>query len=206
MASSVTPPPSGGGRPHHASPASFPAAAAASSASALYGLAGGIPLIKSPALRIPPRPQLPVAQLHPLPPALEAYFVYDFHLEDYVLRQPRAALASARHAAEVYLAQRQKAKKMREEEQLRMIAPGWRPDAPALIPQRSETRTITHASGGGVGASGGGEQQGHVDACADPGGSSRTDASEAQKQNDLMAEMLDRLEAMDAAGSASKLM
>lgn len=96
-------------------------AAANSSAQAegsLYGLCAHVPLIKSPAVRVPPVISLPPT-LHPLPPNLHDYFVYPFSLEKFVL-----------DAAE----RRERVRK----EELQRRAPGWSGDAGVLEPTRRQ--------------------------------------------------------------------
>lgn len=82
----------------------------------LYGLCARVPLIKSPAVRVPPPVALP-SSLHPLPPNLQEYFVYPFSLERFVL-----------DAAD----RREKARR----EDLQRRAPGWSEGAGMLEPIR----------------------------------------------------------------------
>lgn len=205
-------------------------------ASALYELAESVPLIKSPSLRIPARPELPVAELHPLPPSLEPYFVYDFHLEDYVLKtapasgfqqqqqqlqvhslnlvallqrppssgiageqntstassplERLAALRAIRARSEQLLMDKKLAERKREEQRLRQVAPGWKPDGPTLVPDQA-VRKQTLPSPQAPGADGN---------VGEKNGTQKDQQQEAKegKRKDSMEEMLDRLEAMDA--------
>ena len=178
--------------------------ASTSRSTSLYELASSVPLIKSPSLRIPPIPAVPV-DLHPLPPALEPYFVYDFHLEDYVLRSPASApgstapgsfgpaaqleaLRKTREQAERYLIERKRREKEREEEQLRMIAPGWKPDGPALVPTPLAGKRESAMRDSGVDAGIMQGQEGH-----------QQQQTEAEQERDGLTEMLDRLEKLDTA-------
>ena len=55
-----------------------------SGTASLYSTCASLPLIKSPALRVPAPVTLPPT-LHPLPPNVQDYFVYPFSLERFVL-------------------------------------------------------------------------------------------------------------------------
>ncbi len=201
-----------------ARPGSSSAAGSSSSPSSLYALASRVPLIKSPTLRIPSIPTLPV-DLHPLPPALEPYFVYNFSLEEYVLRPApaggpapssssggggeggalaprlgpaaqRRTLRSTQEAATAYLAERARAAKQKQEDQLRQLAPGWRPDGPGLlIPSRKSTEKEKVAQALDTPLSGGNADAAH---------SQSPKAHGAGGEQDEIAAMLDQLELMDS--------
>lgn len=81
-----------------------------------YALCSKVPLIKSPAVRVPAPVSLPT-NIHPLPPNLQEYFVYPFSLEHFVL-----------DAADRRERQRQ--------EDLRKRAPGWSEHGGVLQPTR----------------------------------------------------------------------
>lgn len=84
--------------------------------SSLYATSSRVPLIKSPAVRVPPPIVLP-NNLHPLPPNLQDYFVYPFNLERFVLENA------------------DKREKARKQDMLKR-APGWNEDGKVLEPTR----------------------------------------------------------------------
>lgn len=84
--------------------------------SSLYATCSRVPLIKSPAVRVPPPIILP-NNLHPLPPNLQEYFVYPFNLEHFVLENA------------------DRREKARKQDMLKR-APGWNEDGKVLEPTR----------------------------------------------------------------------
>lgn len=82
----------------------------------LYATCARLPLIKSPALRVPPPVSLPQT-LHPLPPNIHDYFVYPFSLEKFVLDT----------------AERREREKR---EELQRRAPGWTEGGGVLEPTK----------------------------------------------------------------------
>lgn len=94
------------------------------SVTSLYALAAHVPLIKSPAVRVPPPIQLPQT-LHPLPLNVQDYFVYPFSLERFVL-----------DAAD----RREEARR----KDLQRRAPGWNETSDVLQP--TVRRTVDHTS------------------------------------------------------------
>lgn len=140
----------------------------------LYSLCARVPLIKSPAVRVPPPVTLP-SSLHPLPPNLHEYFVYPFSLETMVL-----------DAAD----RRTRAKR----EDMQRRAPGWSEGAGVLEPVRRE-------AGGGAGtpfaasaSTGGGGDGGAAGAGATSAGATPAPPQAVENDIDEMARMLDRLE------------
>ncbi|PWN33007.1 uncharacterized protein FA14DRAFT_162178 [Meira miltonrushii] len=87
--------------------------------SSLYATCSRVPLIKSPAVRVPPPITLP-NNLHPLPPNLQEYFVYPFNLEHFVLENA------------------DRREKARKQDMLKR-APGWNEDGKVLEPTRRPT-------------------------------------------------------------------
>lgn len=92
----------------------------------LYALSSHVPLIKSPAVRVPPPIQLPPT-LHPLPPSVQEYFVYPFSLERFVL-----------DAAD----RREEARR----KDLQRRAPGWNETSDVLEPTRRSHTTSSETS------------------------------------------------------------
>jgi hypothetical protein len=90
-----------------------------SGTSSLYATCSRVPLIKSPAVRVPPPIILPT-NLHPLPPNLQEYFVYPFNLEHFVLENA------------------DRREKARKQDMLKR-APGWNEDGKVLEPTRRPT-------------------------------------------------------------------
>jgi len=90
-----------------------------SGTSSLYATCSRVPLIKSPAVRVPPPIILP-NNLHPLPPNLQEYFVYPFNLEHFVLENA------------------DRREKARKQDMLKR-APGWNEDGKVLEPTRRPT-------------------------------------------------------------------
>jgi hypothetical protein len=86
----------------------------------LYFSCSSLPLIKSPALRVPPPVTLPPT-LHPLPPNIHDYFVYPFSLEKFVL-----------DAAEK--------RKREKREEMQRRAPGWTEGGGVLEPTKKAAR------------------------------------------------------------------
>ncbi|KAF9239283.1 hypothetical protein BU15DRAFT_74706 [Melanogaster broomeanus] len=99
-----------------------------------YAAAGHVPLIKSPALRVPPPVELP-PDIHPLPDSVTPYFVYPFTLEPHVLTVEREAL----------LRSREDEKERRRREALRRVAPGFEGNGTVLTPVRASPET--HGAG-----------------------------------------------------------
>ncbi|CAO1636588.1 unnamed protein product [Parajaminaea phylloscopi] len=103
-----------------------------------YDAASRVHLIKSPSLAVPTPATFPT-DVHPLPPDLQAYFVYPFSLESYVLsaNSPTAKTIDELHARhDSFLRWRDEEKKRRERERLRRVAPGWSGETAVLQPTK----------------------------------------------------------------------
>ncbi|KAF8136955.1 hypothetical protein EV363DRAFT_1155899, partial [Boletus edulis] len=109
-----------------------------------YAAAARVPLIKSPAVRVPPPVQLP-PDIHPLPDSVTPYFVYPFVLEPHTLslessRQSTLATYAARRQG--LLRTREEKKEQRRREALRRVAPGFDGNAETpLEPVSMRTRS-----------------------------------------------------------------
>ncbi|KAI6104399.1 hypothetical protein F5141DRAFT_1007078 [Pisolithus sp. B1] len=93
-----------------------------------YAAAANVPLIKSPALRVPPPVKLP-PDIHPLPDSVTPYFVYPFTLESHVLAlesSRRNTIAAHAVRREALLRARDDERQRRKREALRRVAPGIR--------------------------------------------------------------------------------
>ncbi|EIW77242.1 hypothetical protein CONPUDRAFT_92448 [Coniophora puteana RWD-64-598 SS2] len=125
----------------------------ASTSKSPYRDAVSAPLIQSPALRVPPRIELP-EDIHPLPDTVLNYFVYPYTLEPHILtlesnRRSTLAVHAARRQAllDARAEDRERRRKAAEDErerrrreELRRVAPGWEGHAgAALVPTRTET-------------------------------------------------------------------
>ncbi|KIM33861.1 hypothetical protein M408DRAFT_60182 [Serendipita vermifera MAFF 305830] len=144
-----------------------------------YGEAGNVPLIKSPALRVPKLVQVP-PDIHPLPDSVSAYFVYPFTLESHVLalenqRQQTLATHAAQRSA--YLAGRAAEQERRRREMERLKA------------------DVDLGRGGVV--------AGFASASAAASGVGGT---HAQREEQMMADLVESLAKLDAAHSASSLL
>lgn len=115
-----------------------------------YDTASRVRLIKSPSLDVPDHVSFP-RDVHPLPPDLQAYFVYPFSLESYVLapNNPSARTIEEVHAKhQSFLIWRDEERKRRERERLRKLAPGWTGETAVLQPnKRGSLRASTGPSG-----------------------------------------------------------
>ncbi|KIK95555.1 hypothetical protein PAXRUDRAFT_826903 [Paxillus rubicundulus Ve08.2h10] len=106
--------------------------------------ASHIPLIKSPALRVPPPVGLP-PDIHPLPDSVTPYFVYPFTLEPHVLavessRRERLSNYVARR--EALLRSREDEKERRRREALKKVAPGFNGDGTMLTPDSDRRSSV----------------------------------------------------------------
>ncbi|KIJ61444.1 hypothetical protein HYDPIDRAFT_31313 [Hydnomerulius pinastri MD-312] len=109
------------------------------SAQSQYAAAAHVPLIKSPALRVPPPVELP-PDIHPLPDSVTPYFVYPFTLEPHVLTvesSRRSTLASHLARREALLRSREDEKERRKREALKRVAPGFDGNGSVLTPMRA---------------------------------------------------------------------
>lgn len=134
---------------------------------------------------MPARVTLP-PDIHPLPDSVTEYFVYPFTLEPHVitLEQARRRTLSA-HAArrEALLASRAEDKERRKREALRRIAPGFEPQGAPLVPVRKSLDA------------GSASQQQHVKEVVDE---MHKNVAGEEKVRDVMADLVDSLERMDA--------
>ena len=92
-----------------------------------YDLARKVHLFRSPSFSLPPPITFPT-DLHPLPPDLQAYFVYPFSLEAFVidLTNPNSRTIEELHKSHAsYLQWRQEEKQRKEQDRLKRVAPGW---------------------------------------------------------------------------------
>ncbi|KAI6045232.1 hypothetical protein EDC04DRAFT_2636570 [Pisolithus marmoratus] len=108
-----------------------------------YAAAANIPLIKSPALRVPPPVILP-PDIHPLPDSVTPYFVYPFTLEPHVLAlesSRRNTLATNAARREALLRARDDERQRRKREALRRVAPGFEGNGAVLMPVRVNSDT-----------------------------------------------------------------
>jgi len=106
-----------------------------------YAAAAGVPLIKSPSLRVPQLVSIPPT-IHPLPDSVTAYFVYPFTLEPHVAHieaTRQSTFNSLMDRCEAHLKLRQEEKERRKKEALWKVAPGFEPSAGTLVPQRVGT-------------------------------------------------------------------
>ncbi|KAI1797977.1 hypothetical protein LXA43DRAFT_875818, partial [Ganoderma leucocontextum] len=141
-----------------------------------YAAASGLPLIKSPSLRLPRPVQLP-PDIHPLPDSVTAYFVYPFTLEPHVLTveaSRRSTLAAHTARREAHLKARDEENEQRKREALRRIAPGFEPMSTPLVPTK-------RFSGVPI-----------------PPTSSLADGSSHRRTKSVMEELVDHLEALDS--------
>ncbi|KAI9460809.1 hypothetical protein HD554DRAFT_1564446 [Boletus coccyginus] len=111
-----------------------------------YAAAARVPLIKSPAVRIPPPVELP-PDIHPLPDSVTPYFAYPFVLEPHILTlesSRRSTLATYVARREGLLRSREDEKEQRRREALRRVAPGFDGNAgTSLEPMRSHGTTAS---------------------------------------------------------------
>ncbi|KAG9311683.1 hypothetical protein JVU11DRAFT_7920 [Chiua virens] len=115
-----------------------------------YAAAARVPLIKSPAVRVPPPVELP-PDIHPLPDSVTPYFAYPFVLEPHIL-----TLESARrNTLAAYTARRQNLLQMREDdnerrkrEALRRVAPGFDGGGTPLEPVRQTQMGVSSTTAG----------------------------------------------------------
>ncbi|KAI6158177.1 hypothetical protein BKA82DRAFT_131262 [Pisolithus tinctorius] len=117
-----------------------------------YAAAANVPLIKSPALRVPPPVQLP-PDIHPLPDSVTPYFVYPFTLESHVLAlesSRRNTIAAHEARREALLRARDDERQRRKREALRRVAPGFEGNGAVLMPVRqpSAGRSVDGANNG----------------------------------------------------------
>lgn len=108
-----------------------------------YAAAANVPLIKSPALRVPPPVQLP-PDIHPLPDSVTPYFVYPFTLESHVLAlesSRRNTIAAHEARREALLRARDDERQRRKREALRRVAPGFEGNGAVLMPVRVNSDT-----------------------------------------------------------------
>ncbi|CAO1630126.1 unnamed protein product [Sympodiomycopsis kandeliae] len=155
-----------------------------------YDVARRVNLIKSPSVAVPPPITFPT-DLHPLPPDLQAYFVYPFSLESYVLdpNSPSSRTLEEFHERHVsYLEWRKSEKERIEKERLRKVAPGWDQTAAPLQPNRKSTMLSSPGAGTSQDPTASTEQQ-----------------PEHQQQGplDAMQELVEHLNKLDAAATAS---
>lgn len=111
-----------------------------------HELVSRVSLVRSPEAQVPPPVTRP-ADIHPLPDSIDAYIVYPFSAEEYVLAGPSSAQVKAlfeRHNA--YLASRRDARQQREHMRLARLAPGWGGGSTVLEP------TMLHQQQGAVDA------------------------------------------------------
>lgn len=112
-----------------------------------YAAAANVPLIKSPALRVPPPVKLP-PDIHPLPDSVTPYFVYPFTLESHILAfesSRRNTIAAHAVRREALLRARDDERQRRKREALRRVAPGFEENGAVLMPVRVKT-DINNAS------------------------------------------------------------
>lgn len=155
-----------------------------------YDVASRVHLIKSPSLAVPPPVQFPT-DVHPLPPDLQAYFVYPFSLESYVLapNNPNAKTIEDLHNRhQQFLQWREDEKHRREKERLRRVAPGWSGETAVLQPTKRASVTTQ------------GEAASSDDNLALDSISSTK--SSASAPLDAMAELVEHLNKLDSAASA----
>ncbi|KAI0634827.1 hypothetical protein C8Q77DRAFT_1104222 [Trametes polyzona] len=147
-----------------------------------YAPAAGVPLIKSPSLRVPRPVELP-PDIHPLPDSVTAYFVYPFTLEPHVLTveaSRRSTLAAHAARREAYLKAREDEKERRKREALRRIAPGFEPKATPLVPTKRFSGVPGQPGSSAEGGSQTGEGGGH------------------QRSKSVMEDLVDQLAALDS--------
>ncbi|KAI0824806.1 hypothetical protein BC628DRAFT_1376051 [Trametes gibbosa] len=147
-----------------------------------YAPAAGVPLIKSPSLRVPRPIEMP-PDIHPLPDSVTAYFVYPFTLEPHVLTveaSRRSTLAAHAARREAYLKAREDEKERRKREALRRIAPGFEPKATPLVPTKRFSGLPGHPVPFNEPASPVGESGGH------------------QRTKSVMEDLVDQLAAMES--------
>ncbi|KAF9226392.1 hypothetical protein BS17DRAFT_777174 [Gyrodon lividus] len=116
-----------------------------------YAAAAHVPLIKSPALRVPPPVDLP-PDIHPLPDSITPYFVYPFTLEPHVLTvesSRRNTLVNYAAKREALLRSREDEKERRRREALKRVAPGFDGNGTLLTPVRAGP-SETHGAGQGL--------------------------------------------------------
>ncbi|KAF8837081.1 hypothetical protein BDN67DRAFT_1014143 [Paxillus ammoniavirescens] len=116
-----------------------------------YAAAAHVPLIKSPALRVPPPVELP-PDIHPLPDSVTPYFVYPFTLEPHVLTvesSRRETLSSYVARREALLRSREDEKGRRRREALKRVAPGFNGDGSMLTPVQTTSSGSSETHGAG---------------------------------------------------------
>lgn len=118
-----------------------------------YAAAANVPLIKSPALRVPPPVKLP-PDIHPLPDSVTPYFVYPFTLESHVLAlesSRRNTIAAHAVRREALLRARDDERQRRKREALRRVAPGFEGNDAVLMPVRVKPPDVNNASNDTIG-------------------------------------------------------
>ncbi|KAF8553345.1 hypothetical protein OG21DRAFT_1414454, partial [Imleria badia] len=133
-----------------------------------YAAAARVPLIKSPAVRVPP-PVALAPDIHPLPDSVTPYFAYPFVLEPHIVTlesSRRNTLAAHAARRERLLRARDDEKEQRRREALRRVAPGFDGDVrTALEPVRggaaagdldARLNPLPEENRGGGGGGGGG--------------------------------------------------
>ncbi|KAG6379729.1 hypothetical protein JVT61DRAFT_10263 [Boletus reticuloceps] len=160
-----------------------------------YAAAARVPLIKSPAVRVPPPVQLP-PDIHPLPDSVTPYFVYPFVLEPHTLslessRQSTLATYAARRQG--LLRAREENKEQRRREALRRVAPGF--DGNAETPL--EPVPVRTSSGGPTASAA--ERQTQPLSTTGPG---QVSVELGRGSGDVMNDLVDQLEKMVAGQTA----
>lgn len=101
-----------------------------------HELVSRVSLVRSPEAQVPPPITRPT-DIHPLPHSIDAYMVYPFSAEDYVLSGPSSAQVKVlfeRHNA--YLATQRDVRQQRENVQCTRLAPGWGGGSTVLEPTK----------------------------------------------------------------------
>ncbi|KAF7416078.1 hypothetical protein PC9H_002338 [Pleurotus ostreatus] len=156
-----------------------------------YAAAAHVPLIKSPSLRVPRPVELP-PDIHPLPDSISPYFVYPFTLEPHILTMESARRNTlAAHAArrDAYLQSREEEKTQRKREALRRIAPGFEPQGAPLVPTKRDSANLGQGQGLWPAGSPVGSHEGGAD---------------ASRPRSAIEDLVDQLEALDAASSSRR--